>query len=201
MKQGIRYLLVFSVLMSVLLAGFPGARAQSSAEASEPRIHESPLAVRDVGLHSGNKTPSKTGQPRGAASTAQAQEEGLASPVAEESENAASLLEKGQSLLAEGAVELHAARSAYGRQYELPSGRTAALLSAAPAFERSLERAWVRLKGEPPSPTEELTGCPFASRCPQVEGRCAQEIPPLEQRAKDHVVACHFSADAVDREE
>jgi oligopeptide/dipeptide ABC transporter ATP-binding protein len=48
-----------------------------------------------------------------------------------------------------------------------------------------------RARGEPPSVTKELRGCPFASRCPLVEPLCRETTPPLEPRASGHLVACH----------
>ncbi len=49
-----------------------------------------------------------------------------------------------------------------------------------------------RVRGEPPRATEELRGCPFASRCPLVEQVCREVTPPLEPKAPGHDVACHL---------
>jgi oligopeptide/dipeptide ABC transporter ATP-binding protein len=69
---------------------------------------------------------------------------------------------------------------------------TVALLAAAPRVRRS-ETDSVRLKGEPPSPTDRPSGCPFHPRCPRAEARCAVELPALEQaRGTGALVACHF---------
>ncbi|MEE8594293.1 MAG: oligopeptide/dipeptide ABC transporter ATP-binding protein [Gemmatimonadota bacterium] len=70
---------------------------------------------------------------------------------------------------------------------------TKALLAAAPTAGAGGEkRPHVRLRGEPPKATEELRGCPFASRCPLVEQVCRDLTPPLEQKAPGHEVACHL---------
>jgi oligopeptide/dipeptide ABC transporter ATP-binding protein len=68
---------------------------------------------------------------------------------------------------------------------------TQALLSAVPTTRPDEKRKRIRLHGEPPKPTEELVGCPFASRCPIVEDLCRTVTPPLEAKDPGHTVACH----------
>ncbi len=68
---------------------------------------------------------------------------------------------------------------------------TQALLSAVPSAKRGEKRKRIRLRGEPPSATEELRGCPFASRCPIVEDACREVTPPLEEKEPGREVACH----------
>ena len=68
---------------------------------------------------------------------------------------------------------------------------TQALLSAVPKARPGEQRKRIRLHGEPPKPTEELVGCPFASRCPIVEDVCRQLTPLLEAKEPGHLVACH----------
>ncbi|MFJ8475346.1 dipeptide ABC transporter ATP-binding protein [Kitasatospora sp. NPDC094011] len=80
---------------------------------------------------------------------------------------------------------------------------TRALLSAVPLPDPAAERARDRilLAGDPPSPTERRTGCPFRTRCPLYAGladptaraRCEQERPTLDgdRGATDHQAACH----------
>ena len=68
---------------------------------------------------------------------------------------------------------------------------TQALLSAVPTMDPAQQRKRIRLRGEPPRATEELVGCPFASRCPIVEDLCRKVTPPLEAKEPGHLVACH----------
>ena len=72
---------------------------------------------------------------------------------------------------------------------------TVALLSAVPipnpALER--ERRRIRLEGELPDLTSEVTGCIFASRCWKAQERCRIEEPELTERSgTGHRSACHF---------
>jgi peptide/nickel transport system ATP-binding protein len=70
---------------------------------------------------------------------------------------------------------------------------TQALLSAVPDPDPHHRRTRIRLRGELPSPTEPLVGCPFASRCPEVRDDCrAEPPPPLEDKNDGHLVACHL---------
>lgn len=46
------------------------------------------------------------------------------------------------------------------------------------------------LSGEPPSPTQLPSGCPFSSRCPYVEDRCRVENQELKPISRDWAVAC-----------
>lgn len=73
---------------------------------------------------------------------------------------------------------------------------TQALLSAAPPADPSLARdrqERVILSGELPSPSTELVGCPFNTRCPLVVDRCLVERPVLAGiTAADHLCACHL---------
>jgi oligopeptide/dipeptide ABC transporter ATP-binding protein len=68
---------------------------------------------------------------------------------------------------------------------------TQALLSAVPVAVPGARRQRIRLTGEPPSPTEPIPGCPFASRCPEVQDICHRLAPPLEEKTRGHIVACH----------
>jgi oligopeptide transport system ATP-binding protein len=73
---------------------------------------------------------------------------------------------------------------------------TQALLSSVPA-KKPGDRgssARIRLSGELPAPTSELTGCRFRSRCFRARDACEQ-TPALERRfGQSHETACHFSA-------
>ena len=69
---------------------------------------------------------------------------------------------------------------------------TVSLLSAVPVPEPAPRRSRILLPGEPPSPVEPPSGCPFHPRCPIARPRCAQDEPPLAEIAPSHRVACHY---------
>jgi oligopeptide/dipeptide ABC transporter ATP-binding protein len=46
------------------------------------------------------------------------------------------------------------------------------------------------ISGEVDAQTAELSGCPFAGRCPRREARCAGETPPLREAEHGHKVRC-----------
>ena len=57
-------------------------------------------------------------------------------------------------------------------------------------------RAHEVLPGEPPSPIDPPTGCPFHPRCPKVMDECRQRTPELiavsDGNGKTRHVACHL---------
>ncbi|MFB7668762.1 ABC transporter ATP-binding protein [Kitasatospora sp. NPDC056138] len=57
---------------------------------------------------------------------------------------------------------------------------TAALLDSTPRLDAPPGRL-AAIVGQPPSLREELTGCPFAPRCPLVTSRCTLQAPELLQ--------------------
>ena len=71
---------------------------------------------------------------------------------------------------------------------------TEALLSAVPIPDPVAEagRRRIEIRGEVPSPTGTLSGCPFRSRCPKAFERCAVERPLLLPHRPDHLAACHL---------
>ncbi len=72
---------------------------------------------------------------------------------------------------------------------------TRALLAAAPAPDpRQATERRALLGGEAPSPLDPPSGCPFRSRCPEAEERCAAALPDLAEVAPGHAVACHKTA-------
>jgi oligopeptide transport system ATP-binding protein len=70
---------------------------------------------------------------------------------------------------------------------------TKALISAVPVPDPKLERQKQRmvLAGDLPSPLAPPSGCVFRTRCPLAIDRCAREVPPIEEIAASHQVACH----------
>ncbi|TMF35287.1 MAG: ATP-binding cassette domain-containing protein [Chloroflexi bacterium] len=76
---------------------------------------------------------------------------------------------------------------------------TKALLSAIPLPDPKLQRGrrLVELSGEIPSPIHPPPGCRFHTRCPiaRVPTPCAEVEPPLEEKLRGHLAACHFSQD------
>src|ERR1700682_918020 len=76
---------------------------------------------------------------------------------------------------------------------------TKALLSAIPVPDPKIQRGkrLVELSGEIPSPLNPPSGCRFHTRCPiaHVPTPCAEVEPPLEEKVKGHLAACHFSQD------
>jgi peptide/nickel transport system ATP-binding protein len=86
---------------------------------------------------------------------------------------------------------------------------TAALLSAVPKGIRARGRGRVVLQGDPPSPANPPTGCPFHPRCPkarQVSGNdetvpdnCRTEMPPLQAiPGSSQRVACWYPVEPGD---
>ncbi|MDR1248356.1 MAG: ABC transporter ATP-binding protein [Treponema sp.] len=68
---------------------------------------------------------------------------------------------------------------------------TRSLIAAVPRMERR-EQAETRIpKGETPNPANPITGCPFASRCPDAETVCSAEAPQLVEAEAEHWVSCH----------
>ncbi len=70
---------------------------------------------------------------------------------------------------------------------------TAALLSAIPEADPSRVPQPIAMKeGELPSAINPPPGCRFNTRCPKAQDICTQVVPPLEDIADGHAVACHF---------
>jgi oligopeptide/dipeptide ABC transporter ATP-binding protein len=69
---------------------------------------------------------------------------------------------------------------------------TKALLSAVPVPDPSAQRQRILLPGEPPSPANPPSGCVFHPRCPHPakDAACTMTVPPLEEKAPGHFVAC-----------
>jgi peptide/nickel transport system ATP-binding protein len=82
--------------------------------------------------------------------------------------------------------------AAAGELYQHPAHPyTRALLASVPQPDprvRHLDQGG--LKGEIPSPTAEMSGCRFCSRCPQAMPVCQQQEPPMQEIAPRHFAAC-----------
>ena len=67
------------------------------------------------------------------------------------------------------------------------------LLSAVPVPDPKVARANQRiaLSGDIPSPLNAPSGRPFRTRCRYATEACAQSMPPFEEVAPGHFVACH----------
>lgn len=87
------------------------------------------------------------------------------------------------------------------RLYENPlHPYTRALISSIPIPDPSVRRKRTILEGELPSPANPPSGCNFRTRCPIAIDRCKIEEPQLfapdGEGQRDHVAACHRSAEA-----
>ena len=69
---------------------------------------------------------------------------------------------------------------------------TQALLSAVPIADPAVKKNRVMLRGDVPSPANPPSGCVFHPRCqhPAKDAACAVLVPPLEEKAPGHWVAC-----------
>jgi peptide/nickel transport system ATP-binding protein len=74
---------------------------------------------------------------------------------------------------------------------------TEALLSSVPLIDPGGRQREIRLEGEIPSLSEELTGCPFHTRCPRFLGDiCVEQVPPWRtEEATAKRIFCHIPLD------
>ena len=86
-------------------------------------------------------------------------------------------------------VELATAADLY-REPLMPY--TQALLSAVPVADPTVKKSRVVLTGDVPSPANPPSGCVFHPRCqhPAKDAACSEIVPPLEEKAAGHWVAC-----------
>jgi peptide/nickel transport system ATP-binding protein len=64
---------------------------------------------------------------------------------------------------------------------------TQALLSAVPRIEPDSRRAFIRLEGDLPSPSDPPKGCHFHPRCPQAVSQCREAYPAATIHAERQV--------------
>lgn len=69
---------------------------------------------------------------------------------------------------------------------------TQALLKAVPVPDPESESLKLVVKGDPPSPINPPSGCPFHPRCPQAMSHCATTVPQWREHLKGHFAACHL---------
>lgn len=70
---------------------------------------------------------------------------------------------------------------------------TEALLQAVPLPDPGRPYQPPTLKGDPPSPVQVPSGCPFHPRCPEARlPVCREEVPLFRETAPGHWVSCHF---------
>ena len=69
---------------------------------------------------------------------------------------------------------------------------TQALMSAVPIPDPSSRKGRIVLAGDVPSPANPPSGCVFHPRChhPARDAACTKIVPPLEEKAPGHFVAC-----------
>jgi len=77
---------------------------------------------------------------------------------------------------------------------------TEALLSAVPDVGKGLKagkvgRKRIVLKGDVPSATERIPGCPFHARCQRAQPVCSVDVPPRKDVGKGHFSVCHFAGE------
>ncbi|EGQ2780860.1 dipeptide ABC transporter ATP-binding protein [Staphylococcus pseudintermedius] len=67
---------------------------------------------------------------------------------------------------------------------------TQSLISAIPDINPIQRKKRILLEGDLPSPSHPPVGCPFHTRCPVAEARCAQQKPQAVEVGKEHYAAC-----------
>ena len=79
---------------------------------------------------------------------------------------------------------------------------TEALLSAVPDVNLGLKARKgksnrIVLRGDIPSATQGIPGCPFHPRCHRARTRCREEVPVLREVSADRKSACHFAEEVL----
>jgi oligopeptide transport system ATP-binding protein len=89
----------------------------------------------------------------------------------------------------------HVVESAPVRQvFETPAHPyTVGLLRSIPRLDEKRGASLTPIAGQPPDLSKEITGCPYAPRCPKVQSRCRQERPELKLVGRgDQLAACFY---------
>ncbi len=70
---------------------------------------------------------------------------------------------------------------------------TVGLLESIPRLDDERSERLTPIAGQPPDLINPPVGCPYAPRCPKVQPRCRQEMPPLIKVGRgDQVAACFY---------
>jgi oligopeptide/dipeptide ABC transporter ATP-binding protein len=89
----------------------------------------------------------------------------------------------------------HVVESAPVRQiFETPAHPyTVGLLRSIPRLDEKRGASLTPIAGQPPDLSKEITGCPYAPRCPKVQQRCREERPELKPVGRgDQLAACFY---------
>jgi oligopeptide/dipeptide ABC transporter ATP-binding protein len=69
------------------------------------------------------------------------------------------------------------------------------LMAAIPVPDPAVQKKEVLLPDDVPSPINIPSGCRFHTRCLYMTEKCVREVPPLFERTKGHLTACHYEID------
>jgi oligopeptide/dipeptide ABC transporter ATP-binding protein len=70
---------------------------------------------------------------------------------------------------------------------------TVGLLRSIPRLDEKRGSNLTPIGGQPPDLSKEITGCPYAPRCPKVQSRCREERPELKLVGRgDQLAACFY---------
>lgn len=67
---------------------------------------------------------------------------------------------------------------------------TKALVSSVPEIDPTKQREGAEIGGEVPDPTDRITGCRFADRCPEAMPECRKGEPPMYEIDDGHQARC-----------
>jgi oligopeptide transport system ATP-binding protein len=64
------------------------------------------------------------------------------------------------------------------------------LLHSIPSIKRGQREKLTPIEGHPPDLADPAPGCPFCPRCSRAVAGCSEQMPPLHEAGKQHLVAC-----------